>query len=110
MKDKQLTPLLHAMQPNDISQAAITTLDTLLDRCTINLVTQLTGVSRATLYRWLDEDVPLDAVNHVVAGWFILVCETSPKIQLLMERAPLTHPRLAKRWLEGEENEHSTEA
>ena len=107
--NKQLVPVLHAMQANDINQAAVSMLDTLLDRCTINLITQLTGVSRATLYRWLDEDVPLEQMNYTVAGWFILICETSPKVQLLLERGAFKHKRLAKRWLdnEGEQDEHT---
>jgi len=94
---------LHNMNPLDINQMALDTLDVLLERCTINLVTTLTGISRPTLYRWLDEDLPLDAMNYRDSAWFILVCETSPKVQMLLTRPPLSHPRLAKRIIdEGE--------
>lgn len=99
---------LHSMDPNDISQAAIKLLDHLLERCTLNLVTKLTGISRTTLYKWLDDSLPLDVMNHRDAAWFIMLCETSPKVAMLMDRAPLSNPRLAGRVIEGEDdNEHS---
>ena len=72
----------------------------LIERCTLNLVTDLTGISRTTLYKWLDETVPLDQMNHRDAAWFIVYCETSPRVKLLMSRPPLSHPRLARRLLE----------
>ncbi len=97
MKDKQLTPLLHAMDHNDINQEALNLLDKLLQRCTLNLVSSLTQVTRATLYRWMDASLPLDAMNVRDAAWFIVMVETSPKLKMLMERGPLSNPRLAKR-------------
>jgi hypothetical protein len=88
---------LHDMQPININQIAFDKLNELLTRCTINLITQLTGISRPTLYRWLDPDLSLEEMNHRDSAWFILVCETSPKVQMLLTRPPLSHPRLAKR-------------
>lgn len=97
---KALIPLLHAMDHNDINQAALGYLDKLLDRCTLNLVSSLTQITRPTLYRWLDEDLPLDVMNVRDAAWFIMMVETSPKLQMLMERGPLSNPRLAKRLID----------
>lgn len=91
---------LHAMQPDEINAAAVHLLGRLLDRCTLNLVCQLSGISRVTLYKWLDATVPLEAMNHRDAAWFILMAETSPKMQMLLQRGPLTRPRLAKRLLD----------
>lgn len=88
---------MHSMKHNDINQVAIDKLDELLDRCTLNLISSLTGITRATLYRWLDTKLPLDAMNYRDSAWFILVCETSPKVRMLLDRPPLSHPRLAKR-------------
>lgn len=95
--NKELTSLLHAMDHNDINQEALNYLDKLLDRCTLNLVSSLTQITRPTLYRWLDEQLPLEAMNPRDSAWFIVMCETSPKLQLLLERGPLSNPRLAKR-------------
>ena len=95
---------MHNMRPVDINQIAYDKLHELLERCTINLVTQLTGISRPTLYRWLDPELSLEEMNHRDSAWFILVCETSPKVQMLLKRPPLSHPRLAKRLLEGSED------
>lgn len=99
-KPKTYLAHLHRMDANDINQAALRTLDRLLERCTLNMVTKLTGISRTTLYKWLDEDLPLDAMNYRDAAWFILVCETSPKVDMLLQRAPLSNPRLAGRLFE----------
>ena len=45
-------------------------------------------------------------MNHFHAAWFLLVCETNPKIRLLLTRGPMSHPRLAKRVIEeGEAND-----
>ena len=97
---------LHNMERNDINQIAYDRLEALLLRCTINLITQLTSISRPTLYRWLDTERALEDMNYRDAAWFILVCETSPKVKMLMDRPPLSHPRLAKRIIdEGVENE-----
>ena len=102
------TNALHAMDDNDINQVALNLLDKLLQRCTLNLVTRLTKVTRPTLYRWLDESLPLDAMNARDAAWFIVMCETSPKVKMLMDRGPLSNPRLAKRLTdEVEDNAHS---
>ena len=96
---------MHSMRPIDINQIAYDKLQELLERCTVNLVTQLTGISRPTLYRWLDADRSLEEMNHRDSAWFIPVCETSPKVRMLLDRPPLSHPRLAKRLLdEGEDN------
>lgn len=104
-KPKQYHAQLHSMERNDINQVALRLLDRLLERCTVNMVMKLTGISRVTLYRWLDESLPLDAMNHRDAAWFILLCETSPKIQMLMQRAPLSNPRLAGRIIDEKEGE-----
>lgn len=96
-KTKTYLDQLHAMSREQINQAAITVLDRLLERCTLNLVCNLTGISRTTLYKWLDEDVALEEMNHRDAAWFILMAETSPKMQMLLQRGPLSNPRLAKR-------------
>ena len=92
---------MHNMQPIDINQIAFDKLNELLTRCTLNLVTQLTGISRPTLYRWLDPELSLEEMNYRDSAWFILVCETSPKVQMLLTRPPLSHPRLAKRITDG---------
>jgi len=94
---KPVLPLIHAMDHNAVNQAALDYLDKLLERATINLVSNLTQITRTTLYRWLDESLPLDAMNVRDAAWFIMICETSPKLTMLLARAPLTNPRLAKR-------------
>jgi len=97
--------LVYEMDHNEINQAAIDLLYKLLDCCTLNLVSQLTGITRPTLYRWMDEKLPLDAMDYRQSTWFILVVETSPKIQALLQRGPISNPRLAKRLLdEGEDN------
>lgn len=88
---------LHAMTATDINQEAVDLLDRLQEACTLHLISELTGIARPTLYRWLDVNRPLEAMDHRVSGWFILVCETSPKIQGLLKRGKLSHPRLAKR-------------
>ena len=88
---------LYSFRPIEINQIAYDKLNELLTRCTINLVAQLTGITRVTLYRWLDSERSLEEMDYKQAAWFILVCETNPKIQMLLQRAPLSHPRLAKR-------------
>ena len=96
---------MHSMQPVHINQIAYDKLQELLTRCTLNLVAQLTGITRPTLYRWLDPDMSLEEMNYRDSAWFILVCETSPKIQMLLNRPPLSHPRLAKRMIEEQGHE-----
>ena len=101
---------LHNMRPVDINQIAYDKLQELLARCTIHLVTTLTGISRPTLYRWLDPDRSLEEMNYRDAAWLILFCETSPKVKLLLDRPPLSLPRMAKRItdeVEGEDNEQT---
>lgn len=93
---------LHSMEPADINAAACQVLARLLDRCTLNLVCSITGISRTTLYKWLDPDVPLESMNHRDAAWFIVMAETSPKMLMLMQRGPAMRPRLAKRMLDAE--------
>ena len=95
-----ITEKLHSMSPDEICQEAVAMLCTLQERCTLNLVTDLTGISRTTLYKWLDETVPLDQMNHRDAAWFIVYCETSPRVKLLLDRPPLSHPRMARKLLE----------
>lgn len=94
---KTYTDKLHAMDHNEINQAALDILAHLMERATLNLISSLTQITRPTLYRWLDESLPLDAMNVRDAGWFIVMCESSPKITMLRQRAPLSNPRLAKR-------------
>lgn len=106
MKNKPKTYLqdLHLMSSVQINQAAVNVLEDLLERCTLNLVCDLTGISRTTLYKWLDPDVSLDEMNHRDAAWLIMLAETSPKVQLLMQRGPLSKPRMARRMLEEGKN------
>lgn len=92
-----ITPFLYSMDPDAIKQEALDILDKLLERATINLVSNLTNITRPTLYRWLNEDLPFSAMNVRDAAWFIMVCEHSPKVLMLLDRAPLKNPRLAKR-------------
>jgi len=100
---------LHEADADTIRQIALDKLDALLERCTINLVTQLTRISRPTIYRWLDESLDYEAMDWKDCAWFILVCNTSPKVKMLMDRPPLSHPRLAKRVIEeGEANDERT--
>lgn len=96
-KPKTYLESLHAMERNDINSQAVKYLDRLLQCCTINLVSSLTGISRTTLYKWLDESITLDEMNHRDAAWLILMVETSPKFQQLLQRGPVSNPRLAKR-------------
>jgi len=91
---------MHSMRKEDINQVAYDKLQELLECCTINLVAKLTGITRPTLYKWLDAEIAYEEMNHYHAAWFILVCETNPKVQMLLERGPVTHPRLAKRMLD----------
>lgn len=88
---------LYTMTPAEINQAALDYLDSLLERCTVNLVSSLTGITRTTLYKWLDESLPLEVMSARDSAWLILVCETSPKVRMLLQRPPLSHPRMAKR-------------
>lgn len=98
----------HTMTPEQINAAACHILFRLMERCTLNLVCDLTGISRTTLYKWLDPDVPLDSMNHRDAAWFILMAETSPKMQMLLQRGPSRRPRLARRMLDEETNNTAT--
>lgn len=92
--------------PLTINQEAHARLLHLLDRCTINLIAGICGISRPTLYRWLDEDVAFEDMNHQVAFWFLAQCEYHPKLKQLAARAPMTYPRLAGRTLtEGDDND-----
>jgi len=107
MKEHHTT--LHSLEPNVINELALGMLDMLLERCTVNLVSQLTGITRKTLYRWLDTSVPLEAMDHRDSAWFILVCETSPRVKMLLARPPLSNRHLAKRLTdEVKENEQSS--
>lgn len=99
---KRLTEKLATMEPVDINIAAIEYLNLMLERCTVHLLASLTGLSRPMFYRWMDSDRAYDQMDHVRSAWFILMCENHPKLQLLMKRAPMTYPRLAKRVIDGE--------
>lgn len=105
-----LVSRLHSMGEVEINEIAFQKLEHLLERCTMHLVTKLTGISRPTLYRWMDTERGLEAMNARDAAWFILLCETSPRLKMLMQRPPLSHPRLAGRLFQdadtqGESNE-----
>ncbi len=97
---KQYKPPMHAhlyaTSTETIQLAAVELLDSLLDRCTIHLLSELTDITRATLYKWINEDLPLEAINKNLACWFILVCETDPRIIMLSERPPTQYQRYAK--------------
>ena len=99
-KTKLIHPELHNMQRTDISQAALDMLYALLECCTINLVSDLTSISRTTLYKWLDESIDLEAMSHRDSGWFILMCETDPKLIGVLARGPVSRPRMAKKLVE----------
>ena len=104
-KTKLIHPELHGMSRVDINQAAIDMLYALLECCTLNLVSDLTSMSRTTLYKWLNEDVPLEAMSHRDSMCFILLCETDPKLIGVLARGPVSHPRMAKQLVEeGESN------
>ena len=85
------------MTPLEINQAAYDLLHTLLERATINLISKITKVTRVTLYRWVDPERSLEEMDSKQAAWFITMCETSPKAILLLDHAPLSHPRMAHR-------------
>lgn len=101
---KQRTYLneLYDMEPADINAVAVRLLGRLLNHCTVNMVQNLTGISRTTLYRWLNEDIVLDQMNHRDAAWFIMLYETKPQIQMLLQRAP-SRQRLAHRLIAEDE-------
>lgn len=102
MKTKeQIHPNLFAMNSEDINLAALEVLDNMLERCTLHLVCELTGISRTTLYKWLDDDVAVESMSARDSAWFILQCETNPKLVMLLERGPASHPKLAKRLTDG---------
>ena len=104
-KIKLIHPDLHSMQREAINQTAVTLLDALLECCTLNLISEITSISRTTLYKWLDESLPLDAMSHRDSAWFILLSETDPRLIGIMERGPVSHPRMAKQLVqEGESN------
>jgi len=89
-----ITNSLYSMDKDDINH------DELLQRCTINHVMSLTGITRPTLYKWLNESVELEKMNPRDCAWFITMCETNPKIIMLLQRGPFKYPRLAKQWLD----------
>ena len=99
-KTKLIHPELHHMDREDLNQEAVTMLDTLLECCTMHLVSELTGISRTTLYKWTDESVSLEAMSHRDSMCFILMCETDPKLIGVLTRGPVSHPRMAKRLVE----------
>lgn len=99
---KPIHTLLHDMSHKAINQSALSYLYALLDRSTLNLVSTLTGITRQSLYRWLDPNLPVESISHRDAAWFILVCETSPKLQLLLSKPKATRPHLANRALKKE--------
>ncbi len=88
------------VQPAVINQVAFDRLNMLLERCNINLVSNLTGITRRTFYRWLDTDRSLEEMDHKIATYFLVHCAFNGKVQMLMERPPLSHRRLAGRVIE----------
>lgn len=101
---KKYADILWSMNDNDVRQQAVNILCTLLDRCTINLASTLTRISRPTLYRWLDPELPLEAVDYKTACYFILLAETHPKLLMLFDRPPMKYTRLAHRLINEEGN------
>lgn len=104
MNPEEILKNIMQMKPEVINQVAYDRLNMLLERCTINLVSSLTQITRRTLYRWLDPDRSLEEMDHKIATYFLVHCAFNGKVQMLMERAPLSHKRLAGRLLEGEDN------
>lgn len=96
---------LHAMDQDAIAELAYRRLTHLMNRATIHLVSQLTAISRPTLYRWLDPERPLSDMNVRDCAWFILMTETSPRVKLLMQRPPMSHPRLAHRLVKEDDDD-----
>jgi hypothetical protein len=87
---------LYSLQPIEINKAAIAYLDKMTDRAPLNLIATLTHVSRPTLYKWQDKNTPYDSINFKDAAWFILMCETNPKVKMLLDRPPLTRKHRAR--------------
>lgn len=103
-KPKQHTANLHSMTPEEINTIACNMLDRLLECCTLHLVSSVTGISRTTLYKWQDESIPLDSMNHRDAAWLILNVETNPKIAQMLQRGPTKFRRQASFQFKDEED------
>ena len=95
---KSIAFTLHAMDQDDIRLTGLEMLDRLLQCCTLNLISNVTGISRTTLYKWTDDDVPLEAVSPRDAAWLILVCESDPKLVMILKRGPVQRKTSAT-WL-----------
>jgi len=106
MTDRQIYAMheLYLMSPNLINATAVRYLNNLLNYTTLNLISELTGVARSTFYRWLDPDVNYDKMNHRDAAWFIVMYETMPQIELLLDKQP-SRQRLSHRLIDAMEEE-----
>jgi hypothetical protein len=102
-KRQDVHPVLHTMQSDDINNAALKLLGTLLDRCSMNLLSDLSGISRTTIYKWLDEDVPLESMSARDSAWFIIMCEHEPRLVKLLSRPPATHKNLVRQGMAQED-------
>jgi hypothetical protein len=94
---------LYGMQPDAIKHAALKLLVLMDMRCSVKLMAEITGISRTTLYKWFDADVPLEAMSVRDCAWFILVCETDPKLMRLLSREPATHKNLVRQGMAQED-------
>lgn len=91
------------MEPVEINRLAVHKLVKLLNISTMGLIERLTGITRQTQYRWLDESRSYDQMDYHKAAWFILMLETKPQLILLQDRAP-SRPHLAHRIINEEED------
>ena len=109
MTRKKILDQIHSMDPDDVKAHALVLLCDLLERSTMQLAHELTGITRATMYRWLDEELGYESMSIRDCAWFILLCETSPKLQMLLSRKPV-QTRHRQRQLLGMETEAQREA
>ena len=71
---------IHQMDHEEVSTIAHSYMIALLHKQSIGFVCEQTGFSRRTVYRWLDEDLPVTSIAMATGAYFILVCETKPAI------------------------------
>ena len=106
-----LTPNLPYMTKAEINQAAYDLLVEMLQCCTINLLSDKTGISRPSFYRWLDPDVSIEEMDPKAAAWFIVFMEHQLQFVELRKKGPASHPRLSHRVINsqpnGKDNDHS---
>ena len=74
--------------PDTIRQHACNTLNDLLGRVSMNLVSDKLNLSRTTLYRYIDPEYPLESLNLHVAMSIIFLCETQQALIDCFNRAP----------------------